>query len=60
MNIKTLLLYTALACGTIGTGAAILPFLSHSDESKIAEESAESGNIQRKGPPPRQTNHQGF
>lgn len=59
MNIKTLLFYAALACGTVGTGAVVLPYLQ-GDETKAMQEVGDSGNIQRKGPPPRQTNHQGF
>jgi hypothetical protein len=60
MNIKTLLLYAALACGTVGTGAVILPYLSHGDEVKAMQESEESGNTQRKGRPPIRSKAQEF
>jgi hypothetical protein len=60
MNIKTLLFYAALTCGTIGTGAIVLPHLLPSDETKALQESVDSGNTQRRGPPPKQTSHQGF
>ena len=59
MNTKTLLLYAALACG--GAGAVILPYLtSPSDVTKAAQENEESGNVQRKGPPPSMSPSKGF
>ncbi len=60
MNMKTLLLYAAITCGTIGTGAVVLPNLfSQSDVTKAAQE-MEEGNAQHKGPPPIRTAPQGF
>lgn len=61
MNTKTLLLYAAIACGGVGAGAVILPYLtSPSDVTKAAQENEESGNVQRKGPPPSMSPSKGF
>ena len=61
MNTKTLLIYAALACGGVGAGVVILPYVTSPNESaKAVQESKESGNVQRQGPPPRKTPAQGF
>jgi hypothetical protein len=59
MNTKTLLLYAAIACG--GAGAVIYPYMtSPGDAEKAVQEIEESGNVQRKGPPPSMTPSKGF
>ena len=58
MDIKTLLLYAAIACGGAGTSALVVPHFM--DKPLSVSTCDESGNIQRKGPPPRVSQHQGF
>ena len=38
MNMKTLLLYAAIACGGIGASAVILPYLTSSDDVPQAQQ----------------------
>jgi hypothetical protein len=61
MNTKTLLLYAALACGGVGAGAVIYPYVTDpGNVAKVQQQVEESGNVQRQGPPPRRTPAQGF
>ncbi len=57
MNMKTLLLYAAIACGAAGTGALVLPHLLSPTEVQTSEE---TGTIQRRGPAPIRSVPQGF
>jgi hypothetical protein len=60
MNMKTLLLYAALACGGVGAGAAIYPYVTSPGDVAKVQQVEESGNVQRQGPPPRRVPAQGF
>ena len=61
MNTKTLLLYAVIACGGVGAGAVIYPYVvSPGEAAKAVQQVEESGNVQRQGPPPRRVPAQGF
>lgn len=61
MNIKTFLMYAAIAGACSGAGVVILPHLiSSGNAPQEMQESGESGNIQRKGPPPIMTPGKGY
>ena len=58
MDIKTLLLYAAIACGAAVASALVVPHFM--DKPVSVSTCDESGNVHHRGPPPKRTAPEGF
>jgi hypothetical protein len=60
MDMKTLLLYAAIASGGFGAGALVMPLQNDKIQQATNQDCEGSGNIQRRGPPPSMSPSKGF